>query len=394
MLGGLGLFTTASVLCGLAPTLALLVAARAAQGLGAAVLMALTLAFVGDAVPRERTGSAMGLLGTMSAIGTALGPALGGMLIAGLGWRAIFLVNLPLGLLASVLAFRHLPADRRSPTTHRTRFDHPGTLLLAATLAAYALSMTIGRGHVGPLNAALLLAAAIGAGLFAFVESRSASPLVRLSMFRDPVLGASFALSAMVTTVLMATLVVGPFYLSAALGLDTARIGLVMTCGPIVAALVGFPAGRAVDRYGAHRMSLAGLAGVAAGCASLALLPTSLGVAGYIAPIVVVTAGYAVFQAANNTAVMANVGADQRGAVSGVLNLSRNLGLITGASAMGAVFAHAAGSTDITTANRGAITAGMQGTFAVAALLVVVALVIAVGSRAIAARLSAVDANA
>ena len=107
------MFTAASALCAAAPSLPLLVAARAAQGAGAAVMMALTLAFVAETVPAARTGSAMGLLGTTSAIGTALGPSLGGVLIAGLGWRAIFLVNVPLGLLALVLAHRHLPGDRR-----------------------------------------------------------------------------------------------------------------------------------------------------------------------------------------------------------------------------------------------------------------------------------------
>ena len=99
LLGGIALFTFASALCGLAPTLPWLIAARALQGLGAAVMMALTMALVGELVPKARTGSAMGLLGTMSAVGTALGPSLGGVLIATLGWRALFLVNLPLGCL-------------------------------------------------------------------------------------------------------------------------------------------------------------------------------------------------------------------------------------------------------------------------------------------------------
>ena len=113
LLAGIFLFTVASVLCGVAPTLWLLIAARAAQGLGAAIMMALSMAFVGETVPKAKTGSAMGLLGTMSAIGTALGPSLGGVLIAGLGWRAIFLVNLPLGILTFLLAHRTLPVDRR-----------------------------------------------------------------------------------------------------------------------------------------------------------------------------------------------------------------------------------------------------------------------------------------
>src|SRR5215813_8752949 len=156
LLAGLVLFTAASVLCGIVPTLWLLIAARAAQGLGAAIMMALTMAFVSETVPKAKTGSAMGLLGTMSAIGTALGPSLGGVLISALGWRAIFLVNLPLGVLTLFLAHRFLPADRREPKQHRAGFDMMGTTLLALTLAAYALAMTVGRGRFGALNMALL----------------------------------------------------------------------------------------------------------------------------------------------------------------------------------------------------------------------------------------------
>ena len=119
LLAGIVLFTVASLLCGVAPTLWLLIAARAAQGLGAAIMMALTMALVGETVPKARTGSAMGLLGTMSAIGTALGPSLGGVLIAGFGWRAIFLVNVPLGP-AGVAARVSLPARRSAAAGNPT----------------------------------------------------------------------------------------------------------------------------------------------------------------------------------------------------------------------------------------------------------------------------------
>ncbi|MFE6845405.1 MFS transporter [Streptomyces sp. NPDC057686] len=386
LLSGITLFTGASVLCGLAPTLWLLIAARAAQGLGAATMMALTMAFVGETVPKERTGSAMGLLGTMSSIGTALGPSLGGLLIAGPGWRAIFLVNAPLGVLALVLAHRHLPVDRRDAKAGRGRFDHVGTLLLALTLGAYALAMTVGRGSFGPLNIALLAVAVLGVGLFVRAEASAASPLIRLAVFRDPLLGAALGTSALVSTVMMTTLVVGPFHLSRALGLGEASVGLVLSAGPLVAALTGVPAGRIADRFGAQRMIVAGLSGVAVGCGALSLTPVTLGVAGYIVPLVVTTAGYAVFQTANNTAVMADVAPDQRGVVSGVLNLSRNLGLVTGASVMGAVFALASGTADVTTAHPEAVAHGMRITFAVAATLIVAAIGLAVGGRTLARR--------
>lgn len=386
LLAGIVLFTVASVLCGVAPTLWLLIAARAAQGLGAAMMMALTMASVGETVPRAMTGRAMGLLGTMSAIGTALGPSLGGLLIAGPGWRAIFLVNVPLGILTFLLAHRSLPASRVTPKTERAGFDHVGTLLLATTLAAYALAMTMGRGSFGPLNMALLLAAIVGACLFVRAEAKAASPLIRLAMFRNQALIASLATNALVMTVMMATLVVGPFYLSRALGAGPAVVGLVSSAGPLVAALTGVPAGRLVDRLGAQRMTIVGLVGVAAGCCLLSMMPTVLGIPGYIAPIVVVTASYALFQTANNTGVMMDIHPDQRGVISGMLNLSRNLGLVTGASAMGAVFSLASATVDVATAHPEAVVTGMRTTFAVAAVLITVALAIAAGSRVLAMR--------
>jgi EmrB/QacA subfamily drug resistance transporter len=383
LLAGLSLFTLASILCGLAPTLWLLIAARAAQGLGAAVMMALTMAFVSDTVPKEKTGSGMGLLGTMSAIGTTLGPSLGGALIAGFGWRAIFLINVPLGLLTLLLAYRYLPVDR-SRQPERTGFDHPGTLLLALTLAAYALAMTIGRGSFGALNVALLLAALIGAGVFVRIEGRAASPLVRLEMFNNPVLSAGLAMSVLVSTVMMTTLVVGPFYLAGTLGLQAAVVGLVLSVGPLVAAFTGVPAGRVADRFGAERMIFAGLAGVAAGCFLLSVLPD--GIASYVVSLAIMTGGYAVFQAANNTTVMTDIQPEQRGVVSGMLNLSRNLGLITGASVMGAVFALASSAHDVATAHPDAVAMGMRVTFAIAGTLMILALAIALAGRGLASK--------
>ncbi len=380
LLVGISLFTVASLLCGVAPTLWLLIAARAAQGLGAAIMMALTVALVGETVPKEKTGSAMGLLGTMSAIGTTLGPSLGGILIDGFGWRTIFLVNVPLGLLNYFLAHHYLTVDPRRAGTNRPNFDNVGTLLLALTLTAYALSMTIGRGSFGRLNLVLLSAAICGVVLFWLAEARAPSPLIQLAMLQNPVLTAGLTVSTLVSTVMMATLVVGPFYLSLALGLPAALVGLVLSCGPLVAALTGVPAGRIVDRFGSQRMIMVGLIGMATGSVILSVMSARFGIAGYVAPIVVITSGYALFQAANNTSVMTDLRPDQRGVTSGMLSLSRNLGLITGASVMGAVFALASATVDITTARPEAVATGMRITFAVAAILIVVALALAIGA--------------
>jgi MFS family permease len=310
----------------------------------------------------------------------ALGPSLGGILIAEFGWRAIFFINLPLGALTHFLAHRYLAADQRKPETECAGFDTFGTLLLALTLAAYALAMTRGQGRFGPLNITLLLAASIGVGLFVFAESRSTSPLIRIAMFSKRGLGASLAACALVSTVMMATLVVAPFDLSRTLGLDAALVGLVLSVGPLVAALTAVPAGRLADWLGTQRMTIIGLIGMDAGALTLSMLPSSFGIPGYIAPIVIITASYALFQTANNTSVMSDASPAERGAISGMLNLSRNLGLITGASVMGAVFAFGSATSDITTAPPEAVGTGMRITFAVAASLIVAALAIAAGA--------------
>ena len=329
---GLALFAAASLAAAVAPTLAALVAARAAQGAGAAVMTALAMALVNETVPKSHAGRAMGLLGTVSAVGTALGPTLGGALVAGWGWRALFVVPQPLALLGLVLVQRYVAQDRP--------------------------------------------AARAGAG-----RTRGLRPFAQA--LRDAPLRSGLATSALVSTVLMATLVIGPFYLSRALGLPAALVGLAMSVGPLISAVGGVPAGRAVDRFGAARMVMAGLSVSATGCLLLALpAPWGgaagaggvAGVVGYVVPLALVTAGYALFQAANNTAVMARAAADGRGLVSGLLNLSRQLGLIAGASAMGAVFAWASGAADVATAPAAAVAAGMRISFGVAALLLGLAL--------------------
>jgi MFS family permease len=386
LLAGLGVFTVASALCAVAPTLPLLVAARIGQGLGAAVMMALTIALIGETVPKERTGSAMGLLGAMSAVGTGLGPSLGGVLIAWFGWRSVFLVNLPLGLLAVAAAWRFLPADFATGKKKGERFDVPGTLALAATLAVLALAMTLGKGHFGMLNAGLLAAALAGAGSFAAIEARVASPLIKLSVFADLQFSAGLATTAMSMVAMMTTLLVGPFYLSGALGLDPAEVGAIISVGPVVGMVGGVFAGRIVDRVGVSSMVLLGLAAMACGSALMCLLPFVFGAAGYVGAMLVLSPGYVLFQAANNTAVMMNVPADRRGVSSGMLSLSRNLGLIVGATAMGALFAYGTGTTDPTGAAPAAVGAGLRMTFGAVALLLVAAIAIAFGARISAGR--------
>jgi MFS family permease len=167
---------------------------------------------------------------------------------------------------------------------------------------------------------------------------------------------------------MMTTMLVGPFYLGRALGLAPGGVGLALAAGPLVAALTGVPAGRLVDRRGARAVCAAGIAAMALGSSLLAVTPPWAGVAGWIAPLAVLTAGYALFQAANNTAVMDVAGGARRGVAAGLLNLARQLGLIAGSALLGAVFASRPRGTALEVA------AATHATFALATLLPLLAL--------------------
>ncbi|MGW6005818.1 MFS transporter [Oerskovia enterophila] len=383
LLGGLGLFTVATLACALAPSLAALVAARSLQGVGAAVMIALPLALVRDVVPEARTGAAMGLLGTTSAVGTALGPAGGGLLIAASGWQAGFVAMLPLAGVALVLAWRGR-GDEPAPVRSGARFDVAGALVLTAALAAGALAMTpdaVPQVGAGPL----LVGAAVLVALLVAIERRTAAPLVPWGLLRSRALSGGLLMNLLVAAVMMSTLVVGPFYLAGGLGLDEAAIGLTLAVGPVVSALTGIVAGRVVDRAGAAAMTSVALLTMTAGAVLLVVLPPAWGLPGYVLALVVLTPGYQLFLAANNTAVMTTADARRRGTVSGVLSLSRNLGLIAGASAMGAVFAAATGTVGVQDATAASTSAGMQTTFLVATALLAVATVVSLAVRARAA---------
>ncbi|MBB5751628.1 MFS transporter [Prosthecomicrobium pneumaticum] len=318
LIAGLGLFAAGSLLCALAPALPLLVAARVLQGVGAAFMTTLATALMRETAPEDRVGRAMGLAGTVSALGTALGPSLGGVLIPITGWRGVFWLQVPLAVLALGLAALGLPAAgaRRTARAGRRWPSAPG-------------------------------------------------------------LWRNLIANALVAAVMMATLVVGPFYLALGLGLDPARVGLVMAIGPTLSIVSGVPSGRLVDRWGSGRVVALGLVLLAAGAALLAVLPPRIGVTGYGLALLVLTPGYQLFQAGNTTATLAAGRPETRGTLSGLLGLARNLGLIAGASAMGAVFAFGVGTEDFGRAGAAAIGAGMRLTFLVASGLMLAAIAVA-----------------
>lgn len=377
LMAGLILFAGASLLCAAAPTLGMLIAGRAVQGVGGAVLLALPLSIARDIVPKDRLGSVMGLIGTVSAIGTALGPSLGGVLIADLGWRAAFILLAGVSICTGVLAAWTLPVTAARPLTAAKSLDWAGAAALAASLVCYALATLGGKSGVAMDAGLLLTLAVVSLVLFILIESRAASPLVPMALLRDPVTRLSLIMNLLISTVMMSTLVIGPFFLAFGLGLNEAATGLVMALGPLSAAISGVPAGRMTDRFGARKTLLFGLVQTTAGLACLAYAPRLFGVTGYAVALMLLTPGFQLFLAANNTAVMAAAPDSQRGMLSGLLGLSRNLGFMTGASVMSGLFANIIGPQGVAGATPNHVAHAFTTTFLGAAGLSAVALVLA-----------------
>ncbi len=337
LLGGLALFTIASVGCAMAPALDWLIVGRAAQGLGAAILMSLPMSMAKRLVTRERLGTVMGLLGSMSAIGTALGPSVGGALIDRLGWRAPFVLLVLGGAVMLVMVITGVPRQQAVENAG-AHMDWAGSMWLSVTLLCFAIAATGGKvGASLPAWTWLSLGALSLVG-FVRTEQTVATPLVPMALVRERPIATALAMNLLVGAVMMATLVVGPFYLSFGLGLKETETGLAMAAGPVAAALSGVPTGRITDRFGSTRTLLAGLMLATAGLCGFAMLPAWLGVPGYVLALIVLTPGFQLFLAANNTAMMRAAADSHRGMLSGLLGLSRNLGFMAGASLLPMLF--------------------------------------------------------
>ncbi|MCF7672948.1 MFS transporter [Bacillus subtilis] len=375
LLCGLTIFTASSLFCAIAPNLTTLIIARAIQGIGGAILMALPISVIRGMVSGERTGSAMGLLASMSAVGTALGPALGGLLIAGFGWRSAFVLLTICGSILFVMAIRAIPA---SAPAHKTshKLDLSGVFLLAIVLFLYAL-ISSGQQNVLGLRLPLIIPAILlMLILFIIVEVKSPSPLVPLQVLRNPAISASLITNWLISSVMMAMLVVGPLYLSFGLLLGEAQTGLIVAVGPVVAALAGIPAGCFTDRFGVKHILTAGLAAMSMALICMAYLPVQIGITGYILSLVMLTPCFQLFLTANNTAIMNAAPEHQRGIVSGLMGLSRNLGFMTGASVMATIFITALGQEDLVHATVNSVSSAFTVTLLTAAGMALISLII------------------
>ena len=340
---GLGLFTLASVLCGAAPSLELLILARLVQGAGAALLLATGTAMLTDAVPPGQRGRALGLGAVAIALGTSVGPTLGGLITEHLSWSWIFYVNLPVGLVAFIAARRFLP---RGAGRRQGGFDPAGALLLGVGVAALTLGLSFG-GEWGWASSRLLGTLAIGVIALAgalLAEGRVADPIIRLELFRNRVFSSAIASMTLSMLALFSVGFLLPFYFEELRGFSTAHSGWLLTPLPLMLAIVAPLAGVASDRRGSRLIAPLGLAINAVALFLLSRLDATSSTWGIAWRLGLAGVGQGLFQAPNTRALMDAAPATEQGAASGLLATSRIAGQALSVAVAGAVFLGLGGS--------------------------------------------------
>ena len=342
-IAGVALFTLASAACGFSPTVGWLIAFRAVQGVGAAMLMPQTLAMLTMVFPAERRGAAFGVWGAVAGVATIAGPTLGGLLVTAFDWRYIFFINVPIGIAVIVLSVLLIP-DLRTGTEHR--LDLPGVILASLALLAICFGLVEGQKYDwGTITGLISIPLVIGVGVallivFLVVQARTQDkePLVPFALFRDR----NFSLTNWMTCALSIGLL-GIFlpitiYLQSALGYSALKAGLVMAPSSVVSMFLAPVAGRLTDKIGGKYILFTGLLFFGGGMAWVAAIATpTTNWPAFIPGLVISGFGLGCTFAPLTTTAMQSVQPKLAGAASGMINTTRQVGSVIGTAAVGAL---------------------------------------------------------
>jgi MFS transporter, DHA2 family, methylenomycin A resistance protein len=328
---GFAVFTAASAACGLSPDLGALIAARAIQGLGAAVLVPCSLILLTHAYedPHER-GRAVGLWAAGASVGLSGGPVVGGALIAALGWRAIFFINVPIGLFGIWLTLRYARETSRAP---ERSVDLPGQVAAVIALATLAAA-TIERFPPGFAVAAAALAA------FLWIESRSAQPMLPLAFFRRRTFAASAAMGLALNVAVYGLIFVLSLFFQREQGLSPMQTGLAFAPMTGVVFATNIAAGRLARRFGPRAVILTGGALAAAACAALLGVDRSTAYAAMVVPLIVFGGSIGLIVPVMTSELLSSVERSRSGIASGTLNTMRQSGSVIGVALFGVVGLH------------------------------------------------------
>ena len=377
---GFVVFTVGSVLCGLSPTVYWLIGFRVVQAVGAAMTLALGMGIVTEAFPPQERGKALGTVGTLVSLGVVVGPTLGGILIEALSWHWIFFVNLPVGIVGTLMAYRFVPDFKPGD---RQQFDYWGAVTLFISLLALLLALTIGQS-VGFTEAGILLLFAVFIlflAIFIGLEWRTNQPMIDLRLFRNTLFSVNL-LTGFITFICIAgTFILLPFYLEDVLGYNTRQVGLLLAALPVFLGITAPIAGSLSDRFGTRPIAVVGLAILLVGYYAASTFTSQTSMFGFVLRLIPIGIGMGVFQSPNNSAIMGEAPRQRLGIASSLLSITRTLGQTTGIAVLGAVWAgrvmaHAGGVLPggATAAAAPAQVAGLQDTFLVVSILIALAL--------------------
>lgn len=337
-LSGFAVFVLSSLICGIAPNVAVLITFRGVQALGAAMLAANSPAILTKTFPGQQRGQALGLQATMTYLGLSVGPSLGGWLASIFGWRVVFYINLPVGLIAIWLSLRFIPAD----TIHKLieKFDFYGAVTFILGLGALLLGLNQGNawGWTSFPTLSLLACAVVILAAFLYIEAHVYCPLLDLSLFRHSAFSLTTASAVINYIGIYSSIFLMPFYLIQARGFSPAQAGLILTAQPLVMAVIAPISGTLSDKIGTRLPAVLGMAVLSVGLFLLSRLGAESEVKTIMLSLGVVGLGTGAFISPNNSALMGSAPKSRQGIAAGILATARNFGMVLGVGIAGAVF--------------------------------------------------------
>lgn len=327
---GIIIFTLGSFLCGFTNSLVVLVFSRCLQAIGAAGTMSTSQGIITHVFPKNERGRALGLNGTFVALGAMVGPPIGGIIVSILSWQYIFLINVPIGILAFILAMRTLPKNNNKGVDEK--LDVLGAVLFGTSMILLFGALTLGN-DIGYDNMGIIISFIVAIILFVLfikVERKVSDPLLKLDIFSNSLFSLSIFCAFISFVSISCSNIILPFYLEYVMKLTPSITGFLMMVSPIILAVIAPLSGYMSDRIGSEVLTFLGLIGTSLGLFLMAFLDENSHIGILVIFIAIMTIGNGMFQSPNNSLVMSTVDKKNLGIAGGINALVRNLGMVFG----------------------------------------------------------------
>lgn len=341
---GFLVFSAGSLFCSLSGNMPFLICARVVQGIGAAMMMSCNFGIITMTFPFEERGRAVGMLGTVVAVGTMTGPPLGGFLVGTFSWQSIFIINIPIGIAAYFAGVKYLPSDTNLDV--KKSFDIKGSLLYATFVVPFFLALLNGEslGYNSPIIMLLFAVSIASFIMFCLVELKVSAPMLDFSLFKNSMFSVGIFCAFISYLVIYFTNIIQPFYLQHILEMSPQEAGFIMMVYPVTAAIMAPLGGVLCDKIGYKPLTLIGLTATCLGIFSMSFLNVNSSRMSIMAAMAILGSGYGLFQSPNNAGVMSAVPKNKLGISGSVNSLIRNLGMTSGISLSIAIFYNRMGS--------------------------------------------------